>query len=276
MRIDAHQHFWKLNRGDYDWITAEMPKLNRDYLPSDLIPHLQENKIDHTILVQAATTVEETKFMLELSEANDFIAGVVGWLDYGASDYQQVYQTLAQHPKFVGLRINIQDMQDPAVLLSERYLEALHFFADQQIPIDLLMQSDQLPLVVDCVHKVPHLKAVIDHIGKPDIANAERSKWQASMNEIAQHPQIYCKLSGMVTEADHHSWHKDDFIPYIHFIIKTFGAKRVMFGSDWPVCQLAATYNEVIEVLQHAMPASTTQEEIDHIFGLNAKTFYNI
>lgn len=274
MRLDAHQHYWKIDRGDYGWLTPEIPVLYRDFLPENLEPQLNKHQIEGTIVVQAAATLEETDYLLELSETEDTIVGVVGWLDIADPEYRSHYERFARHPKFVGFRVMIQDMPDASAVLEPTFVEALTYFAEIDVPIDLLVVSHQLEPVVRLLELVPGLRAVIDHIAKPRIRDGVMEPWQDQMRQIASHSNIYCKLSGMVTEADHSKWERSDFTAYITHVIEVFGSDRVMFGSDWPVCLLAATYDEVIDVLQAAIPASWTEAEQQRLFGLNAKEFY--
>lgn len=276
MRIDAHQHFWKINRGDYGWITPDITKLYRDFLPADLTPHLQKHQISQTILVQAAPTIAETEFLLNLSYESESIAGVVGWIDLEHSDYRTQFKQFQKHPKFLGFRLMIQDMPDENVILTDRYMEALRYFAEKDVPIDLLVTHQQLPAVIQLLERVPNLRGVIDHIGKPAIAKRLLEPWKSEMSRIAKHKNIYCKLSGMVTEANHHQWEVGEFTPYIHHVLDEFGKDRVMFGSDWPVCLLAGSYDDVIHIVDQALPNNLTEVDRNKLFGENAKRFYKI
>lgn len=276
MRIDAHQHYWKLSRGDYSWITEELTILRRDYLPEHLQPHLHQQQIDKTIVVQAAPTLAETEFLLSLSEKDDSIAGVVGWLDLESSDYKAQFDRLRRHPRFVGFRIMIQDMEDPAVLLKSWYIEALRYFAELDVPVDLLLRADQLTWLLAVMEQVPNVRGVIDHLAKPNIAKAEWEPWKSQMSQLASYPSLYCKLSGMVTEADHQHWKAEELIRYIDHILQEFGPERVMYGSDWPVCLLAASYEEVIAVLEAAIAKQLTTAEKEQLFGGNAQIFYKL
>jgi L-fuconolactonase len=276
MRIDAHQHYWKVDRGDYGWLTPELSLLYRDYLPDDLAAHLERHRLDKTIVVQAAPTLAETEYMLSLSDTSDTIAGVVGWLDLNAPDYRERYEQFSRHPKFVGFRVMIQDMPDAAVILQPQFVEALRYFAEKDVPVDLLVVSHQLAPLVELLDRVPGLRGVIDHIAKPRIAEGALEPWKTQIAKIAQYPNIYCKLSGMVTEAKHKQWKPGDFNVYIHHVLDVFGTERVMFGSDWPVCLLAASYDQVVDVLAHGLPAAWTEREKSRLFGLNAKQFYKL
>ena len=276
MRIDSHQHYWKINRGDYGWITPEVETLYRDYLPNDLLPHLNDHQIDQTILVQAASTHEESLFLLELSENDKSIAGVIGWIDLDNTNYLDHYHELAKHPKFLGFRLNIQDMSDHTMALKDSYIDALRYFAENDVPVDLLFVHHQLPTVLQLLEKIPNLRGVVDHLGKPDIASQKFEPWSDQIKQIASYEKIYCKLSGMVTEADHDDWKKEDFIRYVRHILDSFGIDRVMFGSDWPVCLLAGSYDEVVDVLKNALPNNLDEGDLDKLFGANAHHFYKL
>ena len=273
MRIDAHQHYWKISRNDYDWITPDLPELYRDFLVEDLRIHLSKHKIDKTIVVQAAPTINETEFILDLSTHSDSIAGVVGWIDIEDSAYKQQLDKFRKHPKFVGIRIMIQEMPDESKILEPNYLEAFTYFEKLGIPVDILVKSNQLPVIVKLLNQVA-IRGVIDHIGKPNIAKGELEPWKLHMSEIAKHPNIYCKLSGMVTEAHHYNWQIENFVPYIHHVLEVFGTNRVMYGSDWPVCLLSASYDDVYQLLKETLPSDINAEEEARIFGTNAAEFY--
>lgn len=276
MRIDAHQHYWKISRGDYGWITPEIKTLYKDFLPVDLDPNLRDHHIQQTILVQAAPTIEETMFLLDLSNESESIAGVVGWLDLEKPDYQSQFTQFAKHPKFLGFRLMIQDMPDETIVLKENYIDALSYFAKKDVPIDLLFVHHQLPTVIQLLEKVPDLRGVVNHIGKPAIAKQVFEPWKSEMSQIAKHKNIYCKLSGMITEANHSKWGANDFSAYINHILAEFGMERVMFGSDWPVCLLAGSYDDVVNILEHALPKNISENDRNKLFGENARKFYKL
>ena len=276
IRIDAHQHYWKIQRGDYGWITPEIPVLYRDFLPTDLAPELQHAHIDGTILVQAAPTLEETDYMLSLADGEDSVVGVVGWLDLSDPDHFRHFEKHRLHPKYKGFRIMIQDMPDARGIVNSSFIEALRIYEGLDVPVDLLLTSRQLEPLVELLSHVPKLRGVIDHIAKPDISGGEMESWHRQMSIIAGYPGIRCKLSGMVTEADHDSWTPSDFIPYVQSVIALFGEDRVLFGSDWPVCLLAADYRQVVDVLEQSLPQGWTPEANAKLFGLNAAEFYKL
>jgi L-fuconolactonase len=275
MRIDAHQHYWDLTRNDYDWLTPELGVLYRNYLPEVLLPLLQANNISKTIVVQAAPTVAETEFLLQLSADNESIIGVVGWLDMTSAHFEQQLLQFMQKDKFIGIRPMLQDLDaddvlQPAMLKSFSILEKYDF------PIDLLVRPKHLPAILKVMKQVPKLRAVIDHLAKPDIKNGVREPWESQISALAEYPNVYCKCSGMVTEADWQRWKREDFRLYIDHCIENFGAERLLFGSDWPVCLLAAQYEEVYQLILDLLPDYYGDEERDLLFGLNALRFYKI
>ncbi|MCC3372005.1 amidohydrolase [Cohnella sp. REN36] len=276
MRIDAHQHYWKIDRGDYGWITPAIPTLYRDFLPDHLAPHFAAFRIDGSIAVQAAPTLEETRYLLSLAEQHPSILGVVGWLDLFDPEHRKHYETFRRHPKFVGFRVMIQEMPDAERMLEPAFVEALRGYAEEDVPVDLLLTSNQLDVAVRLLHRVPGLRGVIDHIAKPRIRDGEIEPWLERMRDMARLPNIWCKLSGMVTEAEHERWEREDFVAYIQNTIELFGPDRVMFGSDWPVCLMAARYDQVVDILEHALPDRWGPSEREKLFGANAKTFYKL
>lgn len=276
MRLDAHQHYWNIKRNDYGWITPELPILYRDYLPDHLAPHLKAHQLDGSIVVQAAPTLAETDYILSLAETSETILGVVGWLDLNDREHRTHFERFRKHPKFVGFRIMIQEMADASDILKPHFVKALQTYAQEDVPIDLLVVSHQLEPLVKLLDLVPGVRGVIDHIAKPKIAAGIIEPWLSQMKEIAKHQNIYCKLSGMVTEADLQKWQPEDFTVYIRSIIDLFGSERILFGSDWPVCLLAASYDQMVNVLQQALPSAWGQHELDRLFGENAKEFYKL
>ncbi|MFC5470490.1 amidohydrolase family protein [Cohnella suwonensis] len=275
-RIDAHQHFWKIERGDYGWITPELPVLHRDYLPGDLRPHLEKHRLDGSIAVQAAPTLEETAYLLSLAESDDSVLGVVGWLDLQDPRHMEYYESFASHPKYVGFRIMIQEMPDAGAVLEPAFVEGLRAYASRGVPVDLLVTAGQLEPVIELVRQVPGLRGVIDHIAKPRIKEGVEEPWRGQIERLASFPNLYCKLSGMTTEADREAWRPEQFAPYVRHVLECFGPDRVMYGSDWPVCLLAATYDEVVGVLESALPDSWGETEKKKLYGLNAKEFYRL
>jgi len=276
LRVDAHQHFWQISRGDYGWLTPDLEVLYRDYLPEDLAPHLQERQIQQTILVQAAPTREETDFLLRLYEKTPFIAGVVGWLDLESLSFPEEFARYREHPGFVGLRPMLQDLEDDRWILRSQVMRHVELLVQADFPLDLLVFPRHLPCIKELLQSFPSLRGVIDHAAKPPIAEGLLEPWNRLLTEIATYEGIMCKLSGLITEADHQQRTAADLVPYVHHVIEAFGAERTLYGSDWPVCLLAGSYAEVFEALQEALPASLTEADREAIFGGNAIRFYKL
>lgn len=276
MRIDAHQHYWKLSRGDYGWLTPDMGLLYRDYLPADLEPILERHNIAKTVLVQAAPTVEETDYMLSLAAEHDSIGGVVGWLDMADPDFPRLFEKYRQIPAFVGIRPMLHDLSDDAWVTQPSVLENLRLLAAHDLPFDFLVRPQHLPHVIHVLEQVPGLRAVVDHIAKPLIKDRQFEPWRSQISAIAQHDNVYCKLSGMVTEADHANWTPADLKPYVDHTVECFGLERVMFGSDWPVSLLASSYEGVIGALEGILKPQLDDAAMAQVFGGNAGRFYGV
>jgi L-fuconolactonase len=274
MKIDAHQHFWALARDDYGWLTPELAPIYRDFLPPDLKPLIEAAGIEGTVLVQAAPTEAETRFMLELAEANGFIKGVVGWTDFEAADVSQRIAELAKSPWFVGLRPMIQDIADPGWMLGERLAPAFEAIIASGLTFDALTKPEHLQNLLTLLKRYPEMKAVIDHGSKPDIAGGRIDQWTDDMAAIAKETNTLCKLSGLVTEAAP-DWTTNDLRPYVSHLIDTFGPHRLIWGSDWPVCTLAATYEQWLAATEELL-SGLTQPETDAIMGGNAVRFYGL
>ncbi|WP_246079342.1 amidohydrolase family protein [Paenibacillus piri] len=275
IRVDAHQHYWKTERGDYGWLTPDQGILFADYLPEQLHEELQRYGFERTVVVQAAPTMEETEFMLSLYESYDSIAGVVGWLDLDSPDFPVHYNRFRRHEGFVGFRPMIQDLPDPWIL-RPTVMKNLELVAADQFPIDLQLRPRLLPYMLEALRTFPALTAVVDHAAKPFIAESVLEPWKSHMAELASYPNLMCKLSGLVTEADQLSWKPGDLAPYVHHVVQVFGKERVMFGSDWPVCLTTCSYGEVVEALRHALPDGLSTGDYNAVFGGNAARFYKL
>ena len=276
MIIDAHHHFWKISRGDYHWMTPAMPLLARDYLVDDLQPHLRKSGVARTVLVQAAATEAESDFLLDLASHTDFVAGVTGWLDLADSRFPQRLAHYRRHPKFVAVRPMLQDMNDDAWILRPEVLRNLRYVAELKFPFEFLTFPRHLPHVLRALEEAPGLHAVIDHLSKPPIASGALEPWATLMKRVADFPEVYCKLSGMVTEADHARWSPDSLAPYVDHVVDVFGADRLLFGSDWPVCRLAAEYGEVVNALRTVLSPRLGPRELEKVFRCNAERFYGL
>ena len=275
MRIDSHQHFWHYNPIRDTWITNEMKVLKKDYLPSDLLPLLQETNIDGCVAVQADQTLAETEFLLKLAEENDCIKAVVGWVDLRADNIGDQLRTFSAHTKLKGFRHVVQSEPDERFLLRDEFCHGISLLREFGYTYDILVYPHQLEAVIGFIEKFPDQPFVLDHMGKPEIRNQKSWDWENHIEEIARHPNVYCKISGLVTEADPKEWKMGDFVPYIDFALQNFGVDRVMFGSDWPVCLLGAGYTEACDIVE-GNTTHLTEEEKAKLWGENAMKFYDI
>jgi L-fuconolactonase len=273
MRVDSHQHFWQWSKG---WFSRPEPVLSRDYLPADLAPILVRHGIDRSIVVQTSPTVAETDFLLELADTCDFLAGVVGWLDLESPDFPRDLERYGRNRYFLGVRPMLECLPEDDWILRPQVLESLSVIAQTGIAFDFLTYSRHLPYVLKVLDRIPTLRAVIDHLSKPEIKAGRMQPWQDLMREVALHRNVYCKLSGMVTEADCHQWGLEQLRPYADRVFEQFGAERVMFGSDWPVCLLAASYEEVLDATRTLVMSSLGPTAEPAIFGSNAARFYRL
>ena len=274
--VDAHQHFWDPRRYSYPWMDAPgLEPLCRPYLPENLEPILDDVGVSQTVLVQAQSSLDETRWFLELAEANDFIAGVVGWVDLTAPDLAAVLDELVKHPKFKGVRHQAEDEPSDAWLNHDDVLRGFKELARRGVAYDLLVKPKHLKCVPVLAEHVPELRMVVDHIAKPFIAARQFEPWATDIAAVSRIPGIYCKLSGMITEAELEYWKPADLKPYIDHVIENFGLDRVMFGSDWPVCTLAGSYQDVFDALVENL-SGISESERGRVFGGNARTFYRL
>lgn len=275
MRIDAHQHFWRMDRGDYGWLTqAAHPKIAHDFLPADLTPLLSAAKIEKTILVQAAPTEAETAFLLDLAERAPWIAGVVGWIDFEAPDAPARVARLAGKAKLVGLRPMLQDLPDDEWMLRPEVARVVEAMQRGDICFDALVKPRHLPTLAEFVDRHPDLSVVIDHGAKPDIARGGLELWSTYMRHIAKNSTAFCKLSGLATEAGP-GWSADTLRPYVDVLFESFGASRLMWGSDWPVLLEASDYEHWLDTAT-LLTSGLSAEDRALIFGGTAATFYGI
>lgn len=272
MRIDSHQHFWSYSAAEYPWMQDGW-EIRRDFLPPDLVPLLDAAQLDGSIAVQARQTLEENRFLLDLAERHEEVLGVVGWVDLRSESVEAQLAEFAAHPKYVGVRHVVQDEPDDEFLLRPDFLRGIGRLLEFGLTYDLLLYPRQLPAAVRFVEQFPEQPFVLDHLAKPSVRDGRMNDWLASLRELARHPHVYCKLSGLVTEARWNDWKPSDFQPYLEAVWEAFGPSRLMFGSDWPVCLLAGEYVEVVELIERFVSAQGPAAR-DGIFGANAERFY--
>ncbi len=275
MRLDAHQHFWKYNPSRDTWITEQMAVLKRDYCPGDVRPEMTASGIDGAIAVQADQSEAETNFLLELAEQNPWIAGVVGWVDLASDSINQRLESFSRFEKLRGLRHVVQSEPDDRFLLRPEIMHGIRSVGEFDRTFDLLIYPSQLPAALELVSRLPDQRFVLDHIAKPPIESGITAGWREGMFELAQNPNVFCKVSGMVTEANWKNWEPAHFAPYLDVVFEAFSADRLIFGSDWPVCLLAASYRQVVELVSgylKQLPADTHEK----VFGENAMRCYGL
>ena len=274
MRVDAHQHFWRYSNEEYGWIDDGMAAIRRDFLPEDLAPLVRDSGIDATVAVQARQSMEETHWLLELADDNDWIAGVVGWVPLTEPAIEETLRKLAQNPKFKGVRHVLQGEPD-AYMAREDFNAGIAKLSRFRLTYDLLILERQLPAGIAFVDRHPNQTIVLDHLAKPLIAAQEFEPWRTNIRELAHRPHVSCKLSGMVTEADFNHWTIDHLRPYVETVLEAFGPDHVLFGSDWPVCTVASSYSRWIASVTELL-AGLSVTERDAVFGGNAVRLYRL
>ena len=275
MKIDSHQHFWKFHPVKDSWINDDMKILQRDFLPSDLIPLLQDNSIDGCVAVQADQSEAETHFLLELAAENDWIKGVVGWIDLRAENLDDRLLYFSQYKKLKGFRHIVQAEPEDDFLLCEDFCSGISKLAKYNFTYDLLILPKHLPYAVELVKRFPKQSFVIDHLAKPDFKQSDFSLWEKGIREIADCSNVFCKVSGLVTEADWSNWKESDFTYCLDVVTEAFGMNRLFFGSDWPVSLLAASYEQSCEILIHYF-SKFPKDQQDKFWGGNAIEFYDL
>lgn len=273
-RIDAHQHFWKFDPVRDSWIDASMLKIQKDFLPEDLLPLLNENKFSGCVAVQASQSEEETNFLLDLAAKNDFIKGVVGWVDLLDKNIADRLAAFSTQKKLKGFRHVVQGESDDFMLRND-FRNGIRELKQFNYTYDILIFHRQLPAAIDLANRFPDQAFVLDHIAKPNIKSGAIQSWKEDIKELAKAENVMCKISGMVTEANWYSWTADDLKPYLDVIFENFPKENLMFGSDWPVCNLAANYNLVVKTLEEYISQLPAQEQNLIWYG-NANTFYKI
>lgn len=275
-RIDSHQHFWEIGRFDYSWMDAPaLAAIRKNMLPPDLEPHLRATGVDRCVFVQTQHNTEETQWVLSLADQHPFIAGVVGWVDLASEDCESQLLGLREHPKFVGVRHVTHDEPDDDFIVRPDVVRGLKVLEKHGVPFDLLFFTKHLQHAQTLAEHLPTLPMVIDHLAKPEIKDGRTDNWLANFKAAAAHENIYCKLSGMITEADWKHWKPSDLRPYVETALELFGPDRCMYGSDWPVCELAGSYESVHGALAECVDTLSDAEKAK-IFGETATRFYGL
>jgi L-fuconolactonase len=274
MHIDAHQHFWIYDRREYSWIDETMASIRRDFPPAELKPQLENNGFQGSVLVQVRQTLEETRWLLELAEKNPFILGVVGWVDLRSPRLHAELESFSGMPKLVGIRHLVQSEPDDFLLRPE-FLRGISTLEEFDLAYDILIYTQHLPMAAEFVRRFPRQRFVLDHLAKPPIKNKAVDLWARGMRELASFPNLYAKVSGLVTEADWNGWKPEDIRPYLDVAFECFGPNRLMIGSDWPVCTLAASYTRVVNLVKEYLSRYPPTER-EAVLGGNAAKFWRL
>ena len=275
MRIDSHQHFWRYDAANYGWIDDSMTTLRRDFLPDDARQEMNRARIDACVAVQARQTLDETDWLLGLADAHPFIAGVVGWVDLEADDVAAQLERVAEHPKLIGVRHIVQSEPDDHFMLRSAFCRGVSMLGDFNLTYDILGYPRHLPVAAELVSRYPRQRFVLDHLGKPDIRSGDVREWERSLRHLAALPNVVCKLSGLVTEADWAQWTPDRIYPFLDVAFDCFGAGRLLVGSDWPVCTVAADYSATIDLIDGYLAGHTAATR-EAVMGGNAVQFWNL
>jgi L-fucono-1,5-lactonase len=275
MRIDSHQHFWRYSAAEYGWIDGSMAALRRDFLPAELEGEMDRAGIDACVAVQARQTLGETRWLLELAESYPFIAAVVGWVDLQADDVGAQLEQFAGCSKLVGVRHIVQDEPDDRFLLRPAFCRGVSVLEDLDLTYDILIHPRHLHVALDFVWRFSTHRLVLDHLAKPSIRTGELREWERNVRELAQAQNVFCKLSGLVTEAHWTRWTPDEIRPCLDVAFDCFGAHRLLAGSDWPVCTLAADYGRTMSVVTEYLEGRPTEER-DAVMGGNAARFWRL
>jgi len=272
--IDTHQHFWNYEAQKQDWINEDMQVIRKDFLPADLAPILKENSVDGCITVQVDQTDAETQILIKEANQNSFIKGVVGWVDLNSTEIEAALASYTDTKVLKGFR-HILQAEPKGYMLQESFIQGLKKLQANNYTYDLLIYAHQLNQANELVKHLPTMPIVIDHIAKPNIKAGKIEDWKKEITRLANYPNVYCKISGMVTEADWNSWTAADLKPYLDTVVAAFGTERIMFGSDWPVCLVASTYSKWLNLLQNYFNTFSSSEQ-EAIFAGNAIKFYKL
>jgi L-fuconolactonase len=275
MTIDAHQHFWRYDPARDAWITDAMSHLKRDFLPEELEHERAANGIDSTIVVQVDQSEDETLFLMDLAERYKRIAGVVGWVDFCSPKIEERLRFFSQYKKLCGFRHIAQAEPDDQFLVGRDFTRGISLLREYDFAYDILIYPKQLPAAIELAARFPEQRFVVDHLAKPLIKDGCREPWASYMRAISQNANVFCKLSGLVTEADWLHWKRADIDPYLDVVFEAFGPERLMFGSDWPVCLLAASYRQVKQLIETYVEEHAAQHK-ESIFSGNAIRFYGL
>lgn len=274
-RVDSHQHFWKYDPSRHTWMSDAMSVIKTDFAPVDLLPHLKFCNIEGCVAVQADQSENENEFLLGLSQEFDSIQGIVGWVDLRDERVEERLDYYQQFKIVKGFRHVLHDEPQRDFMLRPDFMRGISMLLDYDYTYDLLIFTDQMEYTLDFVETFPSQRFVLDHIAKPPIKNQTMGNWEQDLKKLANHENVWCKISGMVTEADWQNWKKADFLPYLDIVVEAFGSDRIMYGSDWPVCQLAASYEQQFEIVSEYFSQFSPSEQ-NKFFGQNASKFYGL
>ena len=275
MRIDGHQHFWRYNADEYGWIDDSMSGLRRDFLPEDLKREMEAAGFDGAVAVQTRQSLEETRWLLELAASSNHVLGVVGWVDLRSSNVRLQLAEFAGNPKFLGVRHIVQSESDDRFLLQPEFLGGIAALEEFDLTYDILIYPRHLPVAAEFVKRFPRQRFVLDHVAKPLIKSGSLQPWQSGIRELAQDTNVFCKLSGLVTEADWKNWKSSDFEPYLDVALESFGKDRLMIGSDWPVCTVAGSYSQVMGIVVEYL-GKYPNDVREAMLGGNAERFWKL
>jgi L-fuconolactonase len=275
MRVDAHQHFWKYSPVEYQWIDDSMAAIRRDFLPEDLETELERNDFQGSVAVQTRQTLEETRWLLELADRSSKILGVVGWVDLRSPDVRAQLSAFAGNPKLVGIRHIVQSEPDDRFLLRPDFLHGIALLEEFDLAYDILIYAKHFPMAAEFVERFPRQRFVLDHLAKPAIKSREIETWAAGIRRLAAFPNVFCKLSGLVTEADWQRWKPENITPYLDIAFEAFGASRLMIGSDWPVCLVAGSYSRTMDVVKEYLKRHPAEIR-EAVLGENACRFWKL
>lgn len=276
MIVDSHHHLWDLKRFRYSWMSPKLKPLYRSFLPEDLVQTVKPYHVGGTVLVQAHQSLAEASWLLELAEKSDLILGVVGWVDLKDPQLDKTLKDLKSHSKFKGVRHLIQDEPNVDWMLQPEVMQGLKMVYEAGLTYDLLIKPPQLDNAVRLVDHLPPMPMIIDHIAKPYIKAGTHEPWASQMRDLAQYPYLFCKISGLITEADPQNWKPKDFTFYVEHVLEVFGWDRICWGSDWPVCLLAGDYGQVFNLPKKILKSKATEQQWAKLMGMNAQRFYKL